>query len=71
MILKLTNASPDHIGKPLLINAKHILSVHEITQEVADKTFITYTNIYTVTQQSWSVKETLDEIYNKIVDIVN
>lgn len=69
MIIKLTNASKEYEGEPLLINVRHILSVFEgeEVREVGGKKEIKYiTNIYTVTQQSWSVEETIEEIYELI-----
>ena len=63
MLIKLTNASKEYDGQLLLINSRHILSVFEGVKILDDKTVETITNIYTVTQQSWSVKETVDEIY--------
>lgn len=66
MIIKLTNASKDFEGKPLLLNTRHILSVFEDMKALDDKTVETITNIYMVTQQSWSVKESIDKIYEMI-----
>jgi hypothetical protein len=66
MIIKLTNASKEYDGQKLLINSRHILTVFEGVKEVDDKTVETITNIYTITQQSWSVKESVDEIYKML-----
>jgi hypothetical protein len=68
MIIKLTNMSEGHEGNPLLINARHIISVFETTRDVPGKkkTIENVTNIYTIIQQSWQVKETLDQIYKMI-----
>jgi len=66
MIIELTNASPEHEGKPILLNTRHMLSAFEITQEISDKTYVTSTNIYMVTQQSWVVKESIEYIYELI-----
>lgn len=66
MIIKLTNAAKEYDGQLLLINSRHILSVFEGVKILDDKTVETITNIYTVTQQSWSVKETVDEIYKML-----
>ncbi|APC43931.1 hypothetical protein P19250A_0046 [Methylophilaceae phage P19250A] len=65
-MIKLTNASKEHSGKSLLINPRHILSVFETDNEIDEKTTERVTNIYTVTQQGWAVKETLEEIYKLI-----
>ena len=69
MIIKLTNASKEYSGEPLLLNTKHILSVFgvEEVKEVDGKKIITYpTAIYTITQQSWSVEESVKEVHELI-----
>ncbi len=69
MIIKLTNASKEYEGEPLLLNTKHILSVFGIEEvkEVDGKKIITYpAAIYTITQQSWTVEESVKEIYEMI-----
>lgn len=69
MIIRLTNASKEYEGEPLLLNTKHILSVFGIEEvkEVDGVKMITYpTSIYTVTQQSWSVEESVKEVYELI-----
>ena len=66
MILKLTNASKEFDGKPLLINSRHILSVFEDVITLDDKTVEPVTTIYTVTQQSWSVRESVNYIHETI-----
>lgn len=70
MIIELTNATPEHEGKPILLNTRHMLSAFETTQEISDKTFVTSTNIYMLTQQSWIVKESVEEIYKLIKECV-
>lgn len=69
MIIKLTNAAKEYAGEPLLLNTKHILSVFG-TQDITEldgKKEITYpTAIYTITQQSWTVGESVKEIYEMI-----
>jgi hypothetical protein len=62
MIIKLTNMNEEHKGKPLLINARHILSVFETDKKVDEKTTENITNIYMVTQQGWQVKESVEDI---------
>jgi len=66
MIIKLTNASKEYDGKTLLINSRHILSVFEGVKMLDDNTVETVTNIYTVTKESWIVKESVDDIYDKV-----
>ena len=66
MIIKLTNASKEYDGKALLINSRHILSVFEGVKMLDDNTVETITNIYTVTKESWIVKESIETIFLKI-----
>ena len=73
MILKLTNMSEEHKGNTLLINSDHILTVYETVVEVPSaqvkkkqKTVETVTNIFTTTQQLWTVKEPAEDIYEFI-----
>lgn len=61
MIIKLTNDAEEFKGKPLLINSEHIMTVFEVEND--DETS---TNIYSITQQSWIVKESLEDIYKLI-----
>lgn len=71
MIIKLTNAVKDHKGKTLLINTRFVVSMFEDTLvegEGKNKVLDNVTTIYSVTQQSWSVKETIQDIYNLIKD---
>ena len=73
MLIKLTNATEEHKGNTLLINPKHIMTVFETLVEVPttqvkkkEKVVETLTQIYGITQQSWTVKESVDEIYKMI-----
>ena len=61
MIIKLTNASKEFEGKPLLINTEHVVSIFE-TEIEEKKTTI----VYSFSKDTWSVKETIEEIYNQI-----
>jgi len=61
MIIKLTNNAQEFKGKPLLINTEHIITVFEVKND--DETS---TNIYSITQQSWVVQESLEDIYKFI-----
>ena len=61
MIIKLTNNAEEYKGKPLLINAEHIMTVFEVEND--DETS---TNVYSITQQSWNVQETVEEIYKLV-----
>lgn len=64
MIIKLTNVAKDFEG-PVLINARHIMSVFTETKDV-DGAFETKTVVYAVTKEGWNVKESVDEIYEMI-----
>jgi hypothetical protein len=64
MIIKLTNVTKDFEG-PVLINARHIMSVFSETKDV-DDAIETKTVVYSVTKEAWSVKESPDEIYDMI-----
>jgi len=61
MIIKLTNNAKDFKDKPLLINTEHIMTAFEVDNDDEIST-----NIYSITQQSWIVKESLEEIYKLI-----
>jgi hypothetical protein len=61
MLIKLTNNAEEFKGKPLLINPEHIMTVFEIENDDEVST-----NVYSITQQSWNVKETVEEIYKLI-----
>ena len=61
MIIKLTNNAEEFKGKPLLINPEHIMTVFEIENDDEVST-----NVYSITQQSWNVKETVEEIYKLV-----
>jgi ABC-type ATPase involved in cell division len=68
MIIRLTNASKDFKGQEILINTRHIISVFQDNLILDDKTVEIVSNIYAVTQQSWVVKETVNEIFKMIQD---
>ncbi len=61
MLIKLTNNAEEFKGKLLLINPEHIMTVFEIENDDEVST-----NVYSITQQSWNVKETVEEIYKLV-----
>ncbi len=61
MLIKLTNNAEEFKGKPLLINPEHIMTVFAIENDDEVST-----NVYSITQQSWNVKETVEEIYKLV-----
>jgi len=60
MLIKLTNAAESYLGKPVLLNTDHIISVFEIQLEGTEEVL---TQVYATTKESWTVKETVQEIY--------
>jgi hypothetical protein len=62
MIIKLTNATPEHKGKSLGINTEHIVTAFRdaITRE--DGTVEEVTFLFCPPHGTWEVKETIDEI---------
>lgn len=68
MIIKLTNVTKDYEG-PLLINARHIMSVFAETKEV-DGAIETKTVIYAITKEGWNVKESVEEVYKLIQEAI-
>lgn len=69
-MIKLTNMALGHEGNALLINPSHVLAIFETSREVPNKkkTVETITNIYSITQQNWEVKESLEKVYGLIKD---
>ena len=63
MIIKLTNAAKEFKGQPILINTDHIISIFQDTLEVDSKTKEIVSTVYSITQQSWVVTETVDKIF--------
>jgi hypothetical protein len=57
-LIKLTNATPGRIGEKLILNTEAMMSFFESTQE--DGTKITVA--FGMNNNSWEVKETIDEI---------
>ena len=62
MIIKLTNANESFKDKLLLINVDKIVSVFE--SENDKKELITF--VYVDRENTWQVKETLEEIYGML-----
>ena len=65
MIIKLTNAIKDHKGQSILLNTDHIVSIFPDTITV-NKVVDPVSTIYSITKESWAVKETPEEIYEQI-----
>lgn len=62
MIIKLTNATPDHKGKSLGINTDYIVTVFRdsVTREDGSTDDVTF--VYCPPHGTWEVVETIDEI---------
>jgi len=69
MIIKLTNATPELKDQPILINTDHIISMFSDTIDISPKTKELITTIYSITQQTWIVKESIDSIYDQIKNL--
>jgi len=57
-LIKLTNATPGRIGEGLILNTEALISFFEGTQEDGTKVTVAFG----VNNNSWEVKETLDEV---------
>lgn len=57
MIIMLTNANVEHDSKTILLNTDHMMSFFEI-----ELNGVPGTTIYSITKESWRVKETLADI---------
>jgi len=62
MLIKLTNAAKGRIGEGLILNTELMVSFFDHTNE--DK--VKVTAVYGVNNNSWEVKETIDEIMEKV-----
>lgn len=62
MFIKLTNANPQHLGSPLLLNTAMIVSVHrsEIEREQGQPQAVTF--VHCPPHGTWEVTETVEHI---------
>ena len=58
-MLKLTNAVEQYEGQPLLLNSDFIVSVYGTVDEKDNDISVIYSSI----QQTWFVKETVEQIF--------
>jgi uncharacterized protein YlzI (FlbEa/FlbD family) len=63
-LIRLTNATKGRIGEGLILNTDLIASFFEHSQEDGTKVTVAYG----MNGNSWEVKETVDEIMEKISD---
>jgi hypothetical protein len=62
MLIKLTNATKGRVGEGLILNTELIVSFFENTNEEEEKV----TSAFGVNGNTWEVKETIDEIMEKV-----
>lgn len=62
MFIKVTNALPDRLGDPLLVNVNAIVSVYENHVEGGSLSTIIYSN----DKLFWTVEESLSEVEARI-----
>jgi hypothetical protein len=66
MFLKLTNAAKEHKDKEIIIHSRYIVSVFPFTPEGSEEET---TIVYSALKDSWSVKETPEQIYAMLAEI--
>ena len=75
MFIRLTNATKEYQGEQLIINIDHILSIFELQEKRVDDDNVEYevsvSNLYTITQQSYIVEESVNDIYKLIEEKQN
>lgn len=75
MFIRLTNATKEYQGEQLIINIDHILSIFELQEKRIDDDNVEYevsvSNLYTITQQSYIVEESVNDIYKLIEEKQN
>jgi len=75
MFIRLTNATKEYEGEQLIINIDHILSIFELQEKRVDDDNVEYevsvSNLYTITQQSYIVEESVNDIYKLIEEKQN
>lgn len=75
MFIRLTNATKEYQGEQLIINIDHILSIFELQEKRVDDDNVEFevsvSNLYTITQQSYIVEESVNDIYKLIEEKQN
>jgi hypothetical protein len=75
MFIRLTNATKEYEGEQLIINIDHVLSIFELQEKRVDDDNVEYevsvSNLYTITQQSYIVEESVKDIYKLIEEKQN
>lgn len=67
MFIKLTNASRDFQGDPIILNSNSVVSVFRSTIEDADSDPRTVTFVHCPPHGNWQVSETVDEIADLLI----
>ena len=67
MLIKLTNAHPEHKGKSLIINTELVLSFFEGANEDGEEVVF----IFGVHGNTWQVTDTVDEVMAQVSEIGN
>lgn len=67
MFIKLTNASRDFQGAPIILNSHNVVSVFESTVEDADSDPRAVTFVHCPPHGTWQVSETVDEIADLLI----
>jgi hypothetical protein len=68
MFIKLTNAAPSHLGKPIIIKKDIIISIFEVDNKISDEEIEVslhekVTTVFCGPLGNWNVKETVEEVY--------
>ena len=75
MFIRLTNATKEYQGEQLIINIDHVLSIFELQEKRFDDDNVEFevsvSNLYTTTQQSYIVEESVKDIYKLIEEKQN
>jgi hypothetical protein len=67
MFIKLTNASPQHSGNPVMLQSDSIVSIHEaIVQREGSDVLERVTYIFVPPHGTWEVVETVAEIFTML-----
>lgn len=62
MLIKLTNAAPTHVDKPIVINSEAIISIRQGPAIREDATVDDVTFVFCPPHGTWEVKESVDDI---------
>lgn len=67
MFIKLTNASPQHRGNPIVLQSDNVVSIHEGTiQREGSETLETLSFVFVPPHGTWEVQETVMEIFSML-----